>query len=280
MLLVAAILFLILLGLFLWISANWTFYSLLFYPSRYHIWSSKLAHKTLLLEDKISAWHFANHPGKPTVLFCHGNAGNISHRQYIVDLCHRNKLNLLVFDYQGFGRSRGYATQEGVCQDGLLAYDYLAERVDPKSIYIWGESLGGAVATYVASQRPCAALILMATFSSLGDIPKHSGSGPLYSWLGTYMDFMGSGLPSKQRIRDVQCPIVILHSPTDDLIPYQNALTLYEAISHDCRLFIPISGGHVTPKLTTEQLERMFAFCKMKCDACPRSMTSWSSSSR
>lgn len=257
-LIIVAVMLLVLMFL---VSLNWTFYNVIFYPSHYHIWSSKLAHDSLLLGGKISAWHFHEWDG-PTVLFCHGNAGNISHRKYIIDLCHRHKLNLLVFDYQGFGRSIGHPTPEHICEDGLVAYDYLVKS-GAKDIYIWGESLGGAVATYIAANRSCSALILMCTFASLGDIPRYTGDHWIYKILGLYMNFLGSDLKSKNRISTIECPIVILHSKDDEIIPYKNALELYENISHNCKLFIEIGGKHSTPKLTPEQLEQLFKFCSM-----------------
>ena len=271
MLILLIIVGVILLVIMFVISLNWTFYNVIFYPSRYHIWSPKYEHKTLMLESNISAWHFSSFADKPTVLFCHGNAGNISHRQYIIDLCQRHKLNLLLFDYQGFGRSSGHSTPESICQDGLIAYDYLQEYVKnkkEKDIYVWGESLGGAVATYIASNRPCSALILMCTFASLGDIPGYTGTNWIYQFLSIYMNLMGSNLKTKGRISTVECPIVILHSKDDEIIPFENSLELYKNVSHTCKLFIEIRGGHTTPKITPEQLEKLFKFCSMPCCGC------------
>lgn len=238
---------------------------IIFYPVSEHIWDPCQPHRSLLIDNKISAWHFNNHPNNKTVLFCHGNAGNISHRDYVIELCDRYHLNLLIYDYQGFGRSTGFPSQSSICQDGERIYRYLRDEchIPSDDIIVWGESLGGAVAAYIASRNPCYRLILMSTFSSLDDIVWDQETGPLCKSLMYVLSKMTDMLSTKYRIKNIQVPIVILHSTEDDLIPFSNSISLYNAISHSQKLLIPIKGGHSTPHIQSEQLAKLFQFCNL-----------------
>jgi len=237
----------------------------IFYPLPDHIWDPCKPHRSLLINNKISAWYFNNYPDNKTVLFCHGNAGNISHRDYVIELCDRYHLNLLIYDYQGFGRSIGVPSQSQICQDGESVYRYLTEEIhlNPDDIIIWGESLGGAVAAYIASRNPCYRLILMSTFSSLDDIVWDQDSGLLCRSLMYLLSKMSDMLSTKHRICNINVPIVIIHSTEDDLIPFSNSISLYNAIPHSQKLLIPIKGGHSTPHIKSDQLAKLFQFCNL-----------------
>jgi pimeloyl-ACP methyl ester carboxylesterase len=252
-------------------------YGVLFYPLQEHIWTPTIPHRNLMINGNISAWHFDNFPNHKTVLFCHGNAGNISHRDYVIEMCYRQKLNLLLFDYRGFGKSKGIPSQQNVCQDGETAYRYLRgllssdslqKKLSPDDIIIWGESLGGAVATYIASKNPCAALILMCTFSSIDDIIKDQQTSLILRVMSSVLPWVTNIMSSKSLIKDVKCPIVVVHSKTDEVIPYSNAKRLYESIPHKCKRFITIAGGHSTPVISQKELEEMFRFCCLDTTEC------------
>lgn len=206
----------------------------------------------------IHLWHFHNFDQSPTILFCHGSSGNISHRDYIVDLCHKFQINLVLFDYQGYGLSSGYPKQTQLCQDGLLAYDYLRTKVPGREILIWGESLGGPVAAFVAKQRECRRLVLLSTFSSLDDILTYAKKPWLYSVI---VRLFIETLPTKQFVRDVRCPVLILHSIEDEVVPYQCSQTLYNNVKSPTKRLITISGKHSAPIITQMQLRDIFSFC-------------------
>ena len=248
----------------------------LFAPSSDHIWDpgSTFPHEKLMIEDSISAWHFNNFPDSKTILYCHGNYGNISHKDDLVNLCLGQRLNLLLFDYRGYGRSKGYPSQFGLYEDGDSVYRYLSQRVDPDRIIIWGESLGGAVATYIASKYPCSSLILLSTFSSLDDIISDSSivrwpvAGPCIIGIAKILGMLMDRMSNKTRIRDVKCPIVIIHSREDGLIPFANAERTFNSISHGCKLFIEIKGIHSNPELNEDLLRKIFTFCCIDATAC------------
>ena len=251
---------------FLLATMYWSINGYIFYPLKEHIWQPKIPYKKVFLEGRLSGWYFDNHPGSRVMLFCHGNYGNISHNDFVVEICHNQKLNLLIFDYSGYGYSLGRPDSKTVCLDGECAYRYLRNFYEPDDIILWGQSLGGAVATYVASRHPCSNLILLSTFSSLDDVLFDSDSFPsiLIRGLGLITDTMSS----KTRIRDVKCPVAILHSKLDEVIPYSNAERLYKSIPHPCKMFIEIGGGHGNPEMTEEHLRSIFDFCCLDVSEC------------
>lgn len=236
---------------------------LLFLPTSEIVWTPTIPYHKVLIEDRISGWLFENHPKNKIVLFCHGNFLNISHHDFIVDLCHRQKLNLLIFDYSGYGLSRGRPTTKVVCEDGEAAYNFLREKYDPEDIILWAQSLGGAVATYVAERNPCSCLILMSTFSSLDDAARDSTiRGELFKQFICFVCMIHDNMNTKERIKNVKCPIIILHSKKDEVIPFKNAERLYDSIPHTTKKFIEISGGHVNPKISHSQLREI---CEFSC---------------
>lgn len=241
---------------------------IIFLPRRRYITRPKIPYKKVMIEDRLSAWHFHNFPGKKTVLFCHGNYGNISYNDFFIDICHLQELNLLIFDYSGYGHSHGIPSQNTVIDDGERAYFYLRKFVDPADIIVWGMSMGGAIAVYIASRNPCSSLILQSTFSSLDDIVIDSQIAPYAAFLLGTLGVLVDKMPSKNRIGYVQCPIAIMHSRDDRLIPFSNAQRLYDNISHSCKKFIEIKGGHISPVISNQILKNLFTFCCIDTSKC------------
>lgn len=256
---------------------------MLFYPTKKRIWTPTMKYEEINLNG-ISIWYFSsfapsstslsstslsspsthlsssescNSEEPKTILFCHANAGNNSHREYIVSLCEKIKVNLVLFDYSGYGDSSGVPSQSQILEDGRNVYEWLAERVNPKSIIVWGESIGGSVAIEIAHRYECHSLILMCTFSSLTDILLDSGVNKKMAWL---FDALFDTLQSKKVIDKIQCPIAILHSTEDNLIPYKSAERLYSLISHDKKKLIPIRGSHSLPELRKESIDKLTRF--------------------
>lgn len=208
----------------------------------------------------IHIWHFVRNPSYKTILFCHGNSGNISHRDYVINFCYYHHVNLLLFDYRGYGYSGGYATQRKICEDGIACYRYLLNNgVSPEDLIVWGESLGGAVATHVAASGPCAYLVLLCTFSSLDDIIAYKYNRGLAILASLLIDT----LPSKKRIADIKCPVMIFHSEEDEVIPYQCAKILLESVPHPTKRLITIRGTHASPKINQNQIAQLVSFCQL-----------------
>ena len=123
---------------------------------------------------KLNGWFVPAEDATGTVLFCHGNGGNISHRLGSINVFHQLKFNVFIFDYRGYGRSKGRVSEKGTYRDALAAHQYITSRqdVDKENIIIFGRSLGGAIAIDVAGKIRARALIVESTFTSIKDIGK------------------------------------------------------------------------------------------------------------
>ncbi len=187
----------------------------------------------------IHGW-FIKHPAQiATLLFLHGNAGNISHRLDSLQIFHDLGLSVLIIDYRGYGRSTGTTTERGTYLDADAAWNYLTieKNIDPIHIIVFGRSLGGAVATELAMQRPAAALILESTFTSTSDMAKQ-----FYPYLPVKL-LTRIKYPSIEKINKISCPLLVIHSQNDEIVPYQLGRELFEKAKHP-KYFLDISGGH------------------------------------
>lgn len=281
LLLIAAILVLLII---VYNSVPWAENKALFFPSKKCRWKPEISHQNVYIDVNnpdivyfqrpgkkckkyINGWYFNNHPNHKTVMFCHGNSGNISNRSYIVDICQQFELNLFVFDYRGFGSSSGKPSKRSIRKDGETAYKFLTGYcgLEGKDIVVWGESLGGIAATWTASRFPCRSLILLCTFSGLDDAITYYFNPGIGQSLGYTYASMASIrydiMPNRKYIKNVRCPVAIIHSKTDDIIPYECAKILYKSVSHDSKVLITIKGGHSSPNIEKEQLNKLFMFC-------------------
>lgn len=217
-----------------------------FYPYSEHEASPTqwgLTHEdvTLSTEDQVRlhGWYISHPEATKTVLFLHGNGGNISHRGESLALFHRLGVNTLIIDYRGYGHSEGEPSEQGLYRDARAAWDYLILQrgLKPEQIIIFGRSLGGAVATDLASQVTPAALILESTFSSAREIAAH-----LFPLLSKVV-VLRYQFASDAKIMQVTSPILVLHSPQDEVIPYPLGRALYQAASQP-KQFVEMRGGH------------------------------------
>lgn len=224
-------------------------------------------------EECINVWYFDKF-GKyrrghrnTTVLYFHGNSGNISHRNYVIDICQRFNLNLLLVDYRGYGKSDGTPTPENIYRDGEIAYNYLLSQIDSSEIVVWGESLGGTVACHVASKYKPRALILLATFSSLDDMISRSvNPAALAMGMQVTVNQFFHPMNSEGYLQNIRCPVALMHSRNDQLIPYESSEILYRAIPHSRKILFTIDGGHATPVLDDETLKQLFAFTGIQAE--------------
>lgn len=187
---------------------------------------------------RVHGWLIKAPSARSTVIFLHGNAGNIGDRLGKIDLFHRMGLNVLVIDYRGYGKSEGHPTEKGVYQDAVAAYDYLLERKDMRgqNAVGYGASLGGAVAIDLATKRSLACLIVDSTFSSAADIAKR-----IYPFVPSFL--IGTKLDSVTKIKHVKIPKLFIHSVEDRIVPVALGRKLYDAAPGP-KEFIEIRGDH------------------------------------
>ena len=187
---------------------------------------------------KMNAWLVKSTPKAATLIFAHGNAGNIGDRLMKIKFWHDLGLNILIFDYRGYGQSQGIPTEKGVYLDAQAAYDYVQNRLDTDHHRIigYGESLGGAVMIDLATQRKLAGLIIESSFTSAGDMAQR-----YYPLLPSFM--MGIKFDSLSKIRNITIPKLFLHSPEDQTVPLPMGQKLYGA-ARPPKNFLLIHGGH------------------------------------
>ena len=222
--------------------------SLIYFPAKYPEgdWSaSSLAPRDceFTSEDgtKLHAWYVEAENPTAYILFCHGNAGNLSHRtQTLHDLRDIAGATVLIFDYRGYGKSEGSPNEQGVLADARAARTELAKlaAIDESEIVLMGRSLGGAVAVDLA-QDGARGLVLESTFSSLPDAAAFH-----YPWLPVRW-LMRTRLNSAKKIEKYDGPILFSHGDRDTIIPIELGLKLHEASGRDASSFKTHKGfGH------------------------------------
>lgn len=241
----------------------------IFKPTRDIVWRPSEPYIDEMIEDvygnrTLNIWYF-NREKQNTIIFYHGNTGNISNRRYIVEISSILECNLLLVDYRGYGKSKESPSKAGICSDGIAFYDYLVKTIgtNPSNIIIWGESLGGSVAIYVASKRECKGLIVISAFSSLDDIIRDRYPGALMNCLSNLVERIWYTIPSKKMISKVNCPVCIVHSENDTYIPYKSATRIYNNANEPKRL-VTIHGEHDCPSITSSQIRELMEFCDLK----------------
>lgn len=186
----------------------------------------------------IHGWFVPHENPRATMLFFHGNAGNISHRTESLNLYHQLGLAVLIVDYHGYGRSEGKPRERNTYLDADAAWAYLTETrsIPPEQIVIFGRSLGGAVATYLAEKHTPGALIVESTFTSAADMAR--------TMLPIYPRFLVRiGYDTQSRIAGVRCPVLVVHSRDDELVPFAQGQAVFDAAPQP-KEFLELEGGH------------------------------------
>ena len=174
----------------------------------------------------LHGWFLPGDAGRPLVVFCHGNAGNISHRLESLDLLHGLGLSVFIFDYRGYGQSAGTPSEEGTYADARGALAWLQQRGwTPSRLLYFGESLGAAVALQLAVEQPPAGLVLEAPFTSISAMGRHHYF-LLHFLLGWLLDARYDNLDKIDRVRS---PLLIIQGEADSIVPPAMARRLYEA---------------------------------------------------
>lgn len=196
---------------------------------------------------KLNGWFIPAEGGKETVLFCHGNAGNIGYRMEKLIFFQRMGYDTFIFDYRGYGKSKGWPDEQGLYRDTLAAYDYLRSRgIAAERIIGYGESIGGACVVALAFKQPIKAMILENTFTSVKDMVK------------IYMPFipfwvLSSRFDSKQKIALITIPKLIVQSENDEIVPPDHGKTLFE-VAAPPKEFLAIRGTHNEAFFESEKL--------------------------
>jgi len=219
---------------------------LVYFPSREHDGGSParlgLAYEDLRLtaSDGVSlhAWWVPAREPRLALIFLHGNAGNISHRLDKLAVLHGLGVSILLLDYRGYGASEGQPDEAGLYRDAEAAWDWLAARPwPPERIVAYGESLGGTVAVELGVRRPLGGLVLESTPTSILAVARHH-----YPLLPVGL-FLAARYDALARIGHLRTPVLVLHSPDDEIVPFAMAEALHGAAAGSKRL-VRLAGGH------------------------------------
>ena len=191
--------------------------------------------------ERLHGWWLPHDQARGTLLFFHGNAGNISHRLESLQIFHELGLNVLIFDYRGYGLSSGRPSEQGVYEDARTAWRWLIEdaEVDAASVLLFGRSMGGAVAARLASEVSAAGLIVESSFSSIVDIASEYYGWLPVRWL-TRIQF-----PTAEWVAEAEVPVLVVHSLDDEIVRFEHARRILEAAGERGQL-LEIEGDHNT----------------------------------
>lgn len=189
---------------------------------------------------KLNGWYLPYDKAKDTILFFHGNAGNISYRLDKMMVVRSLGFNIFMMDYRGFGLSQGYPTEEGLYLDAEAAYSYLRNirGIDVDKIIIFGSSLGSAVAVDLAAKKDSKAIILEGVLSNARDVAARR-----YPYLPSFA--FSYKFDSLKKINQINVPKLFLHSANDEVLDIEMAVKLFN-IAPKPKKFVKLLGEHAT----------------------------------
>lgn len=240
--------------------------SLIYYPQRKLVATPKdygLTYEPVSFTTRdglaLSGWYLPAAKQRGVVLFFHGNAGNISHRMISLQLFQKLGLSTFIFDYRGYGESEGKPTEVGTYHDAEAAWRYLVQtrKLDPSRIVFFGRSLGAAVATWLAQKHTPRAVIIESAFTGVPDLAAKFYPFMPVQWLTRF------NYATIDYVAGLNCPILVVHSQEDDIIPFSHGRRLFEA-ARPPKEFLVIQGTHndgfvVTGKRYEDGLNRFLA---------------------
>ena len=213
------------------------------------------AHLDIAFEDvvfdtpdglKLHGWYIPVQDSEFTILFCHGNGGNIMHRLDSLSLFRKLGFSCFIFDYRGYGRSQGKPGEKGTYVDVCSAYRWLrrTKRVSAERIIVFGRSLGGCMAARLACKARVRALVLESSFTSYVDMGRKFYPYMPVRWFARF------GYETITHVRRIKCPLLVIHSRQDEIVPFEFGIQLFES-GVEPKTFVEISGGHNDGFLTS-----------------------------
>jgi fermentation-respiration switch protein FrsA (DUF1100 family) len=189
--------------------------------------------------ETLVAWWSPPQPGKPTVLFLHGNAGTVADRSEAFAFYQGMGLGAMFPEYRGYGGSTGTPSEKGLIADAIAAYDWLLSKgVSPDKIGVVGESIGSGPAVALATTKPVSALALEAPFTSMVDVIAHH-----YPWLPVRL-LLRDRWESERRIAALSVPLLVIHGTADSVVPYALGVRLYDAAPGKKRMITAEGADH------------------------------------
>jgi hypothetical protein len=188
--------------------------------------------------ERVIVWHVPPRADKPVILYLHGNGASLRWRADRFRALTADGSGLVALSYRGYGGSSGRPTEDGLIEDALAAYAFMAARYRPECIVVWGESLGSGVAVAIAAEKPVGRVVLESPFSSALDVAAGS------YWFVPVRLLMKDQFRSDLRIGKVTAPVLVLHGDRDNVVPFALGERLYGMINAPKR-FVRLAGaGH------------------------------------
>ncbi len=187
---------------------------------------------------RLHSWYIPKKDAKTTLLFLHGNAGNISHRLDSIEIFHNLNINVFIFDYRGYGNSDGKANEQNTYDDAKTAWDYLLKhkKIKPEDIIIFGRSIGGTIAAELATRVKAKGVILESTFTDIKEL-----AGDMYPFIPKQLIKFNYGVT--QHLKNINSPTLIIHSEDDEVVAFKYGQKIYED-AKEPKTFVRINGDH------------------------------------
>jgi fermentation-respiration switch protein FrsA (DUF1100 family) len=188
---------------------------------------------------RLHGWFVPAANAQFTALYCHGNGGNMMYFLETVNFLNKLGVNCFVFDYRGYGSSQGKPNEDGTYLDARAAYKWLTKKkgIAPQQIILYGWSLGGSIAAYLATRVKPAGLVIESAFTSFRDIGREFYPYMPVKWFARF------NYPTIDYVRKVKCPVLVIHSRNDEMIPFEFGLKIYDA-ANEPKQFVEIFGRH------------------------------------
>jgi uncharacterized protein len=188
---------------------------------------------------RLHGWFVPAEAPRGTLLFLHGNAGNISHRMDSIRIFRELDLSVLIIDYRGYGQSGGRPDEPGLQRDVEAAWRYLRETraVPANEIVVFGRSLGASLAAWLAARETPGAVILESPFTSAADL-----AAEIYPWLPVRR-LIRFRYDTHAAARELRAPVLVVHSREDEIIPFRHGRAVFDAAG-DPKALLEIRGGH------------------------------------
>jgi len=203
---------------------------------------------------RLHAWSFRTSiSSAPTLIWFHGNGNNISERGTHAARLAQKGVHVFLFDYRGYGRSEGVPTEAALYLDSLAAYDFVAKDLGraASSIALYGESLGGAYAAWVAKERPARCVLIENSFASLESIAR-----VIYPAVPLHL-FVRKSLRTVDWLNEAGRPVLVMHGKRDTTLPFSLGEEIFADLRVPKRLFVSETAGHCQiPSLESERYDR------------------------
>lgn len=188
---------------------------------------------------RLHGWMFrSGRPDAPLIIWFHGNGGNITSRAPVAAELAARGVSVLLFDWRGYGRSEGTPTESALFLDSRAAYQFATWQTNPQNIVLYGESLGGPYAAYMAKTQPARCVIIENSFPSLAALANH-----LYAPLPFGL-FVPNALATTRWLNSARLPVLVMHGRRDDVIPFSLGQRLYDDLRVKKEMLVSENGGH------------------------------------